>query len=157
MWILFKPLFRIFNPNFFQQLDCPRFCFFLRQLIVFQHSFYNLVSNGNRGIQGCHGILEHHGNMASAYFAAYVPRAHLGNIRCLFLSVFIPPAVMDGTVVNMLVITDNAHNRFHGNRLTASAFPYNCYRFPSIQVKTHSPDGCSLSMHRIKGNFQIPN
>ena len=42
---------------------------FLGKLIMLQNNLHNLVSNGHNRIQGCHWILENHGNLFSSDLA----------------------------------------------------------------------------------------
>ncbi len=145
MGIAFVPLLRLRNPYLCKKLQHGLFCLFPGNiLMVLKKHLGHLLSHGNQGIQGGHGVLEDHGDLFAAYLAHPLP----GRSYQLFAV-----KADGGTLLNPGRIRKQMQDGHGGYALAAAGLPHNAQDFALSHGEAHTPYRLDLSVACHKGYF----
>ena len=138
----------VLDTHQLHEADDPVVDFLLGQLgFVNQNCLCNLLSDGDGGVQGSHGILKHKGKQLATEFS-HIPLRILCNVH----AVGNDPAALDSCRFRQQV-----HDGFAKHTLSAAGFSHDGQHFAGIKLEAHIPDSLHLSAGRINVHGKVFN
>ena len=150
MGIVLHPLFRLFDADLLEKLDGFLICLFLRSLIVPDHAFHDLLSDGHRGVKTCHGVLEDHGNLPAVYILPDPLLVLFQDVYGLLFSFLVRVGEVDFAGIYDGILIENAHGGLHGDGLAGAGLTDDGGCHPPLELDIDAPDG----MHHAGGRLE---
>ena len=158
MRIVFHALFRIGDTHQFQQFDCLFMGLCLGRFIVPDHALHDLIADIHGGIQGCHGILEHHGDTPAVDGSADILDRHLQQIHFHFFArvaftLVIPE--FDAAAVDASVLIHDAHGGLNRHGFTGTGLTHDGHGLAAVYIQIDATDSVQLAARGGKGDRKV--